>query len=273
MNHFLLPVMHQTKPSAIIYHNEFVISYGGRALTTQEQNWSTPELECLALIESIKYYHSYVAHRPFTIFSDHKSLEFLMTKKKLTGKLLRWALYLQSFTFEVIHKSDKSNALADFLSRQTYSSPSNTNNDSNLSGPSCCNLDTDQDSIVTEFIYDSENITPTLSTIISDIELPNLPELATSQQSCEDFAAIYAYKQQGQLPDDVNLHKKIITTSEYFDICEGVLYHWIPRRTKDSVNEDRFIKRIALPTALRPAVLKAYHDKAGHLGIDRVTAK
>jgi hypothetical protein len=39
---------------------EVAIAYGGRKLTTQEQNYTTTERECLAVIEALKEFEPYV---------------------------------------------------------------------------------------------------------------------------------------------------------------------------------------------------------------------
>ena len=49
--------------------------------------------------------------------TDHQPLKWLMESDKLTGKLARWALLLQEYDFEVVHKAGIKNLDADGLSR------------------------------------------------------------------------------------------------------------------------------------------------------------
>ena len=49
--------------------------------------------------------------------TDHQPLKWLMESDKLTGKLARWALLLQEYDFEVVHKAGLQNLDADGLSR------------------------------------------------------------------------------------------------------------------------------------------------------------
>jgi len=54
---------------------------------------------------------------PFTIVTDHASLQWLMTLKDLNGRLARWSLALQAFKFNIEHRKGKDNIVADMLSR------------------------------------------------------------------------------------------------------------------------------------------------------------
>jgi hypothetical protein len=52
------------------------------------------------------------------LYSDHWSLEYFMTTKKLSGRQARWAEYLSRFYFKLMYCTGKSNARADALSRK-----------------------------------------------------------------------------------------------------------------------------------------------------------
>ncbi|XP_046868577.1 uncharacterized protein LOC124461031 [Drosophila willistoni] len=53
---------------------------------------------------------------PFTVITDHSSLQWLMTLKDINGRLARWSLALQSYDFVIEHKKGKDNVVADMLS-------------------------------------------------------------------------------------------------------------------------------------------------------------
>ena len=52
-----------------------------------------------------------------TLVTDHQPLKWLMESDKLTRKLARWALLLQEYDFQVVHKAGLQNLDADGLSR------------------------------------------------------------------------------------------------------------------------------------------------------------
>lgn len=96
------------------------------------------------------------------------------------------------------------------------------------------------------------------------------------QRECPDFKDIFAYLENGTLPDDEKSQTKVIQISKYFDLCSGVLYHWFQRRVKSNLPvDDKWIQQIASPRVLRLDALNAYHDSSAggaHLGIERVMA-
>lgn len=98
---------------------EYVISYGGKSLSADQKKFNTTEKECLAVLEGIAAFRPYLVHSRFTVVTDHKALVWLQTAKH-TGRLERWALKLQEYNFQIIHRPGKSNLVADALSRRDY---------------------------------------------------------------------------------------------------------------------------------------------------------
>lgn len=60
---------------------ELPICYASRTLNKAEQNYSTTEKECLAIIWSCSHFRPYLFGKKFTIYSDHKPLEYLQSVK------------------------------------------------------------------------------------------------------------------------------------------------------------------------------------------------
>ncbi|XP_060602869.1 uncharacterized protein LOC132755945 [Ruditapes philippinarum] len=99
---------------------ERVVSYGGRALRSDERKWGISDKECLAVYEGILAYRQYLSHRKFDIYTDHKSLKWLDKTKNSNSRLYRWSMELAHFDYNIIHRPGRVNQNADALSRREY---------------------------------------------------------------------------------------------------------------------------------------------------------
>lgn len=93
------------------------IVYWPRLLNKHQKACSVTDSECLAAVEAIKVFRPYLYGRRFTLETDHKALTWLMTKKDLTGKLMRWSLELQEHDIDIKFRQGTDNVVADALSR------------------------------------------------------------------------------------------------------------------------------------------------------------
>ena len=82
----------------------------------------TTEREALALVEGIKKFQPYLPKHKFTVVTDHSSLRWLMNVKDASGRLARWALLLQQFDFNIVHRPCRIHGNADCLSRRPHDS-------------------------------------------------------------------------------------------------------------------------------------------------------
>jgi hypothetical protein len=96
---------------------EFVIAYTSKHLSEREAKWSTTEKECYPIIHAIEVFRPYLYGRSFTVFTDHRPLEWLMSKPELAGRLQRWALKIQEYDMKIGYRPGKSHQNADCLSR------------------------------------------------------------------------------------------------------------------------------------------------------------
>src|SRR5947207_1198521 len=95
---------------------EIVITYASRSTNKAEANYSITDLECLAVVWAIRHFHHYLANH-FTVVTDHSALKWLQTSKMPKGRRARWIMELQQHNFTIEHRSGKTNANADALSR------------------------------------------------------------------------------------------------------------------------------------------------------------
>ena len=80
------------------------IAYYSRKLLPRERRYSTIEKECLAIKLSTQAFRVYLLGRPFTVMTDHHSLQWLDRLKTDNARLTRWSLALQPYQFKVIYR-------------------------------------------------------------------------------------------------------------------------------------------------------------------------
>ncbi|GFT16772.1 retrovirus-related Pol polyprotein from transposon 17.6 [Trichonephila clavipes] len=93
------------------------VHYFSKKTTSQEEKYSSYELEVLAVIESLKKFRNYLVGNKFKIVTDCSAFQKTMSKKQLTPKIARWALFLEDFNYEIIHHPGKQMGHVDCLSR------------------------------------------------------------------------------------------------------------------------------------------------------------
>ena len=101
---------------------EHPICYSSRSCNSAEQNYSSFDGKCLAVVWATNHFCPYLFGNTFTLVTNHEPLQWLMTTQKLTGKMARWSLLLQEYDFTVQHRAGTENANADCLSRYPLTS-------------------------------------------------------------------------------------------------------------------------------------------------------
>ena len=56
------------------------VAYASRTLTDVEKRYSQLDKETLAIVFGVKHFHHYLYGRKFTIASDHKPLQYLLSE-------------------------------------------------------------------------------------------------------------------------------------------------------------------------------------------------
>ena len=94
-----------------------VIAYSSRGLTDVQRRYGQTEREALALVWAWEGYNMYIFWRDVELETDHKPLEYIYSQKsKISARVERWVLRLQTYDFKVIYRPGRRN-IADGLSR------------------------------------------------------------------------------------------------------------------------------------------------------------
>lgn len=93
------------------------IAYASRKLLDRERNYATIEKECLSIVWAIHKFKIYLHGKEFIIQTDQRPLVYLRNIKNTNGRLMRWALALQCYTYSIEYIKGNENVGADILSR------------------------------------------------------------------------------------------------------------------------------------------------------------
>jgi len=140
---------------------EHVISYASRSLSNREKAYSATEKEALAVVFATDHFRAYLLGRKFTLITDHSALRWLHSLEP-KGRIGRWVMALQEYSFDVQHRPGISHGNADALSRlPTHSPVDSLGCNSPISSHSCVTSVTPQSSLQQEQLND-----PDLSKVI-----------------------------------------------------------------------------------------------------------
>ena len=95
-----------------------VIAYASRQLKPHEANYPTHDLELGAVVFALKIWRHYLYGVKFVVYTDHKSLKYLMDQQNLNMRQRRWLDMLKDYDYEILYHPGKANVVADALSRK-----------------------------------------------------------------------------------------------------------------------------------------------------------
>ena len=179
-------------------HN--IIAIGSRVLRDAETRYSTTEREALAIIWACQKFKMYLEGKAFVVVTDHKALTFLLRAHLTNDRLLRWVLFLQKFSFQIMYCPGDKNVLPDYLSRLSDDSQ----------------------------VRETEMEINILDEVIEDLKL-NFKDVRNLQIQDLKMKAIIDFKEKGTTGDGV-LDRKIRRNHDYWKMYKKVLLINVDKR-------------------------------------------
>ena len=108
---------------AVLMQRGHVIAYASRQLKPHEARYPTHDLELGAVVFALKIWRHYLYGVRCTIYTDHKSLKYLMDQPNLNMRQRRWLDVVKDYDCEILYHPGKANVVADALSRRAENAP------------------------------------------------------------------------------------------------------------------------------------------------------
>ena len=104
----------------------YPIAYASRSLSQSEKRYAITELETLAVVWALSYFHAYLYGNDITVYTDHSAVKAVLATPSANGKHARcWSKVYGTGVknVNIIYRSGKENANADALSWNPVSPP------------------------------------------------------------------------------------------------------------------------------------------------------
>ncbi|GJZ68879.1 putative reverse transcriptase domain-containing protein [Tanacetum coccineum] len=108
---------------AVLMQREKVIAYASRQLKVHEKNYTTHDLELGSVVFALKIWRHYLYGTRCTVFTDHKSLQYILDQKELNMRQRHWLELLSDYDCNIRYHPGKANVVADALSRKERIEP------------------------------------------------------------------------------------------------------------------------------------------------------
>ena len=102
----------------MLMQNAKVVAYASSQLKPHELNYPTHDLDLAAVIFALKIWRHYLYGARCEIYTNHKSLKYIFTQKRLNLRQRRWLELLKDYTLDIKYHPGKAKIVADALSRK-----------------------------------------------------------------------------------------------------------------------------------------------------------
>ena len=102
----------------VLSKKNHLIAYFNEKLNDVCWRYSTYDKKFYAVMQTLRYWIHYLLPYEFVLYSDHETLKYLNSQKRLNTRYSKWVEFLQNYTFVLNHRPRVENQVADALSRR-----------------------------------------------------------------------------------------------------------------------------------------------------------
>jgi ribonuclease HI len=104
----------------VLRQDNHVVAYASRQLRKHEEKYLTHDMELAAVVHALKILRHYIIGKRCEVYSDHKSLKYIITQLDLNLRQRRWLELIKDYDVGINYHPGKANVVADALSRRTH---------------------------------------------------------------------------------------------------------------------------------------------------------
>lgn len=93
------------------------VAFDSMQLRDAQLNYPVHEKELLSIVRALKKWRVELLGTPFTVYTDHRTLENFMTQRELSRRQARWQEFFAQYDFTIQYIPGEENVVADALSR------------------------------------------------------------------------------------------------------------------------------------------------------------
>lgn len=93
------------------------VAFDSMQLKDAQLNYPVHEKELLSIVRALKKWRMELLGTPFTVYTDHRTLERFMTQRELSRRQARWQEFFAQYDFVIQYIPGEDNTVADALSR------------------------------------------------------------------------------------------------------------------------------------------------------------
>ena len=180
------------------------VAYASRQLKPYEKNYPTHDLELAAIVFALKIWRHYLYGEKCFIYTDHKSLKYLPSQRKLNLRQRRWMKLIKDYDCVINYHSGKANVVAYALSRKLVQM---------LRALNAHLLLSDDSEIVAELIAKPDLLNRVLEAQKNDEKISAIVNQSRKGKETEftvNEDGFVHYRDQAYVPNDDELKKSIL---------------------------------------------------------------